>query len=94
MMCQLCKVKPAQILKAGTPVCVGCVSKVGRPTSFTITTTTTTFNFGDQVMQKSVVCTTCGKAFRDYEKTGRLGCSDCYKIFQKQLDVVIRRIHG
>ena len=80
------------------PVCIGCVSKVGKPSGFTITTTTTTFNLGPTTgshgIQKATICTTCGKAFSDYEKTGRLGCGDCYKIFEKELESVLRRIHG
>ena len=108
MVCAVCKVRPAASLKfipqigKVAPLCSGCSERTTRPTSFTVTTTTTTFNldptlsslFGKEMVQKAVVCTTCGKGFSDYEKTGRLGCSECYRVFEKQLETVLRRIHG
>ena len=39
-------------------------------------------------------CPTCGRSIFDVQKTGRLGCSDCYEVFHDELNPVLRRIHG
>lgn len=39
-------------------------------------------------------CPTCGLAFHDIERTGLLGCADCYATFGEQLRTLLRRIHG
>ncbi len=38
-------------------------------------------------------CGVCGMTMRDFEKAGRLGCSDCYKTFAPYLLPLIKRIH-
>ena len=83
-------------LGKSAPVCVECNTRVARPMSFTITQTTTTItpSFGSAQIKKSLVCKTCGHSFADYERTGRLGCSDCYTVHQEQLAPVIRRLHA
>jgi protein arginine kinase activator len=41
-----------------------------------------------------VVCPSCGYAFSDFKKMGRLGCADCYEAFEAQLVVLLRQVHG
>lgn len=40
------------------------------------------------------VCSSCGLRFSEFERTGRLGCANCYKDFQKELGPMLQRIHG
>ena len=45
----------------------------------------------------SVVDTTCSKcnlSYRDFLQNGRFGCDQCYKDFQKDLDISLRGIQG
>jgi protein arginine kinase activator len=42
----------------------------------------------------SIQCPTCGQTYAEFSRTGRLGCSDCYLAFDKQLEPLFRRIHG
>lgn len=42
----------------------------------------------------SATCPTCGLSYADFSRTGRLGCSDCYLAFDKQLEPLFRRIQG
>lgn len=42
----------------------------------------------------SIKCALCGFTYQDFKKTGRLGCGDCYEAFKKQLDPLLKRIHG
>ncbi|MFO7264710.1 MAG: UvrB/UvrC motif-containing protein [Limnochordales bacterium] len=39
-------------------------------------------------------CPNCGLSFADYRRMGLLGCSQCYETFDRQLEPVLRRLHG
>jgi protein arginine kinase activator len=39
-------------------------------------------------------CPRCGLSYEDFKKTGRLGCSDCYQTFQRELESVLKNIQG
>lgn len=39
-------------------------------------------------------CSRCGLSFDLFKKTGRLGCSDCYTTFNKQMDAILKNIQG
>ena len=40
------------------------------------------------------ICPHCGMEYKDFQKLGRIGCPECYRVFRKQLEPLIRRIHG
>jgi len=42
----------------------------------------------------AVKCVSCGLAYADFKKLGRLGCGDCYASFRKYLGPLLKRIHG
>lgn len=44
--------------------------------------------------QAGSTCDGCGVTWDDFQKTGMFGCDICYQTFQKDLDLVLRRIHG
>ncbi len=39
-------------------------------------------------------CSGCGMTFNDIRQTGKLGCSQCYQVFSKEMEPTLRRIHG
>ncbi len=39
-------------------------------------------------------CENCGCSFEDFKQTGRLGCSECYRVFAPNIEPILRRIHG
>lgn len=41
-----------------------------------------------------IICSTCNTSFKEYKKTGKLGCSECYKAFEDELDPRIKSIYG
>lgn len=52
-------------------------------------------DLGLETEEKLVLrCPTCGLTYPDFKETGRLGCSDCYHTFSKQLAPLLKRIHG
>lgn len=42
----------------------------------------------------SVKCASCGLAYSDFKKIGRLGCGECYNTFKRYLGPLLKRIHG
>jgi len=42
----------------------------------------------------AVKCPSCGLAYADFKKIGRLGCGQCYNVFRKYLAPLLKRIHG
>ena len=43
---------------------------------------------------KTLKCNSCGYTFDDIANTGRLGCKDCYSVFEDRLDPILKRIQG
>ena len=39
-------------------------------------------------------CPLCGNTLANFEKTGRMGCGECYNTFASQITPVIKRVHG
>ncbi|MDD5496438.1 MAG: UvrB/UvrC motif-containing protein [Candidatus Omnitrophica bacterium] len=42
----------------------------------------------------TIKCPKCGFSYSDFKKIGRLGCSECYEVFKKQLTPILKRIHS
>ena len=43
---------------------------------------------------KELKCENCGYTFQNIANTGKLGCANCYDIFESKLDPIIRKIQG
>ena len=43
---------------------------------------------------KSLKCDKCGYTFDDIANTGKLGCANCYDVFESRLDPIIKKIQG
>ena len=41
-----------------------------------------------------IVCPKCGETYAEFQKTGMLGCAECYQAFRKELAPVIARVQG
>ncbi|MBQ1187041.1 MAG: UvrB/UvrC motif-containing protein [Clostridia bacterium] len=39
-------------------------------------------------------CQNCGTSFANIAETGKVGCAECYKVFEDELYVYLKRIHG
>lgn len=48
----------------------------------------------NQMQHTKEKCPICGCGFADFINTGLLGCSNCYNVFSKELNEIIRKIHG
>lgn len=43
---------------------------------------------------REVACDKCGMTFEEFQKTGKLGCANCYEVLGERLRPIIRRLHG
>lgn len=46
------------------------------------------------MLENSIVCDSCGETLHDFQKTGLLGCPDCYETYKDQIVPVLQRAHG
>lgn len=44
--------------------------------------------------EKELTCSVCGLNYSEFQRSGKLGCANCYKDFKPQLEPMLRRIHG
>lgn len=53
--------------------------------------------FGDSIESGTSTkerCRCCGSSFEDIAQSGRVGCSECYNTFRKELMPSLNRLHG
>lgn len=56
--------------------------------------------FAEPTLIKSIeisdglVCDSCGMKYDDFAKNGMLGCENCYRVFNRKLDAVLKKLHG
>ena len=43
---------------------------------------------------KEISCDQCGATFDDIINSGKLGCGNCYSVFEEKLDPILKRIQG
>ena len=41
-----------------------------------------------------IVCERCGTSLKQFTKSGKLGCPNCYQAFREQLTPMLQQIHG
>lgn len=43
--------------------------------------------------QDSVKCKSCGFSLLDFKKVGRMGCSECYRVFKTEITTILTSMH-
>lgn len=44
--------------------------------------------------ESELVCPKCGRSYRDFKKTGVLGCGECYDTFLPAISETLHQLHG
>ncbi|MDR0405500.1 MAG: UvrB/UvrC motif-containing protein [Clostridiales bacterium] len=105
MLCQKCNEKQATVhfvkvvngVKAEMHLCEKCAPQQELPAAdnFDIAVSDIINSlFGGSAAAAHTKCGRCGTTLRGFSQTGKLGCSDCYDAFGKQLEAPLKRIHG
>ena len=105
MLCDVCQDKHATVYLTQivdgqmqkVNLCEGCAKEKGvtDPTGFALADLLLGLGTDEKVSQPSdeKVCESCGFSHSDFKKTGRLGCSECYKTFGDGLDSLVKAMH-
>lgn len=43
---------------------------------------------------ENLVCNECGMSYEEFTNTGKFGCENCYEIFSRKIDPLLKNIHG
>ncbi|MEM0895912.1 MAG: UvrB/UvrC motif-containing protein [Verrucomicrobiota bacterium] len=105
MICDVCKTKAAtvyltQIVNGQMQkvnLCEGCAKEKGvtDPTGFALAEMLLGLGTEKKLERSSdeASCDSCGFTQSDFKKTGRLGCSKCYRIFGDGLGSLLKAMH-
>lgn len=107
LMCQLCKQRQAtvhftQIIngqKVEMVVCEQC-ARENNEIKININKLLSSFmglDVSKGVQQEPIAavrCSSCGMTIEEFNKTGMLGCTECYKAFGASIQTLLKRIHG
>jgi protein arginine kinase activator len=85
-------------------LCEACAAELGYEPIFSISGNDFDYGLGGMLSQmlgqsgsarpRGKVCPLCGATAEDISRSGRVGCSECYTVFEDMLTPFIRRIHG
>lgn len=107
MLCESCGKNPSVIqvktIVNGRPVayalCAECARELGYANLLFVlgigSDNGFTELFAEQEDDRTVQrCSCCGATFHDILRSGKVGCSQCYRLFANQLTPYIQKIHG
>jgi protein arginine kinase activator len=109
MQCEECKKAKAvihftQIVNDETEtkhLCQKCAAKKGLQASSPAPVPLADFlsGIGSQIFSSTPegpagACPHCGSTFQDFRRTGKLGCAQCYVAFEREMRMLLRKIHG
>ena len=105
MLCDVCKCNDAtvfltQILEGKMQkvnLCDACSKEKGvqDPTGFALADLLLGIGAAEEIEKGSTAqkCPVCGFTQADFKKTGRLGCSMCYRTFEEGLGALLKAMH-
>ena len=106
MLCEECGKNQAEVLvttvvngqSATRPLCRACLKKYQTGDLQAVLAAILSAMAGklqetDEEMP-DIVCPKCGETYAEFQKTGMLGCAECYQAFRKELAPVITRVQG
>lgn len=44
--------------------------------------------------EKALKCSECGMNYDEFLRTGKFGCSNCYDVFQQEIEPLLKQLHG
>lgn len=103
-LCQICRKREAKVhytqiingQKTDLYVCEQCAGAYGVKIDLN-SLITGLLGIDDEQMlsQRAVIrCDRCGMTVEDFNRTGKMGCSRCYEVFQEPMQELLTRIHG
>ncbi|MEW6006956.1 MAG: UvrB/UvrC motif-containing protein [bacterium] len=109
MVCDICGIKEAtihfkQVINNQTTsihLCEECaeekgfgLSGISQPFPNLLEFFSNIFKEEKEAITEEMRCTGCGMGLSEFQKGGRLGCSDCFEAFKQPLLSLLKQIHG
>jgi protein arginine kinase activator len=109
MMCDICKESEAKVhltqivdgKMVKVDLCEGCAKEKGvsDPQGFSLADLLLGLGAAEELKaggsegSAQVRCPACGFTQADFKKTGRLGCAECYRVFEAGLNSLMKAMH-
>ena len=102
MLCEECGIRPASLVMTAVingqsttrNLCQECIKKYKTGDLQSILAAVLASMTDKQQQAPDVTCPRCGETYAEFQKTGMLGCSECYQAFRKELTPLIARVQG
>lgn len=101
MLCEECGKNPADVMMTATingqsttrHLCRECVKKY-KAGDIQAVLASIISHMAQKQQTPQITCPRCGETYDEFQKTGMLGCSECYQAFRKELTPLITRVQG
>ena len=101
MLCEECGKKEAEVLlttvvggqSTTRHLCRDCVKKY-KAGDIQAVLAAVLSAMGQKQESPAITCEKCGETYQEFQKTGMLGCPDCYHAFRKELTPLVTRVQG
>lgn len=104
MLCEKCSKNPATYhmtaiennKKTEVHLCEGCAQHAGVGFKFGPSVSDLLGNINKRAVGKgnNKKCPTCGVTIQQIQQNGRMGCADDYSVFEEEMKVILKGIHG
>ena len=103
MLCEECQVNQADVVMttvvngqvATRHLCRECLKKYQAENLQTVLAAVlSTLVSKTQQQTPDIACPRCGETYAEFQKSGTLGCAECYQAFRKQLSPLLIRAQG
>lgn len=101
MQCEECGIRPAEVVMTTViggqtttrHLCRECVKKY-KAGDVQAVLAAVLSAMGQQKKAPDITCPHCGETYAEFQKTGMLGCAECYQAFRQELTPMITRVQG
>ena len=101
MLCEECGKRPAEVLltavvggqSTSRNLCRECVKKY-KAGDLQAVLAAVLSAMTDKKQAPEIACPRCGETYAQFQKSGMLGCAECYQAFRKELTPLITRVQG
>ena len=101
MLCEECGKRPAEVLMTAVVngqsttrnLCRECLKKY-KTGDLQAVLAAVLSAMADKSQTPDITCPRCGETYAEFQKSGMLGCAECYQAFRRELTPLITRVQG
>ena len=102
MLCEECGINQAEVVvttvvngeSASRHLCRECLRKYQTGEMQAVLAAILAAMAQKQQQTPNIACPRCGETYAQFQKSGMLGCAQCYQAFRKELTPLITRVQG